>query len=118
MARALAIVNPAAGGGTAGADVNSLLGLLRERFETIDVVETQLDHPTAAELGERAVRDGYDVAIAAGGDGTVGAVARALVGTHVPLGIPPFGSFLNIPPAPEIPPAHPAAPPPLLPPAH
>ncbi|HEX9494911.1 MAG TPA: diacylglycerol kinase family protein [Candidatus Limnocylindria bacterium] len=109
MARALAIVNPAAGGGTASADVNSLLGLLRERFETIDVVETQLDHPTAAELGERAVRDGYDVAIAAGGDGTVGAVARALVGTDVTLGILPFGSFMNIARALEIPRDDPAA---------
>src|SRR5258708_10527763 len=104
MARALAIVNPAAGGGTAGADVNSLLGLLRERFETIDVVETQLDHPTAAELGERAVRDGYDVAIAAGGDGTVRAVARALAGTHATPRIPPFGPFMNIAPALAIPP--------------
>lgn len=103
MARALAIVNPAAGGGTARADVEAVLGLLRERFTAIDVEETQLDHPSATELGERAVREGYDVAIAAGGDGTVGAVARALVGTDVALGILPFGTFMNIARALQIP---------------
>lgn len=103
MRRALVIVNPAAGAGTAGADVEAVLGLLRERFESIDVVETQLEHPTATELGERAVKQRYDVAIAAGGDGTVGAVARALVGTDVTLGILPFGTFMNIARALEIP---------------
>jgi YegS/Rv2252/BmrU family lipid kinase len=103
MARALAIVNPAAGGGTARADVEALLDLLRERFAVIDVVETGLEHPTATELGVRAVSEGYDVAIAAGGDGTVGGVARALVGSDVTLGILPFGTFMNIARALEIP---------------
>lgn len=96
MTRALAIVNPAAGGGTARADVDAVLGVLHEHVETIDVVETGLEHPTASELGERAVHEGYEVAIVAGGDGTVGAVAQALVGTDVTLGILPFGSYMNI----------------------
>ena len=103
MARALAIVNPAAGGGTARADVDAVLDLLRERFETIDVVETGLEHPTATELGGHAVEAGYEAAIVAGGDGTVGGVARALVGTDVTLGILPFGTFMNIARALEIP---------------
>jgi len=103
MSRALAIVNPAAGGGTARADVDAVLALLGERFETIDVVETAVDHPTATELGERAVAERYDVAIAVGGDGTVGGVARALVGSEVTLGILPFGTFMNIARALEIP---------------
>ena len=96
MTRALAIVNPAAGGGTARADVDAVLGELRARFETIDVVETGLEHPTAAELGERGMRDGYDAVLVAGGDGTVGAAARALVNTDVILGILPFGTYMNI----------------------
>ena len=96
MARALAIVNPAAGGGTARADVDAVLERLRQRFETIDVVETALEHPSAADLGRRAVAEGYDVAIAAGGDGTVSAVAGALVGSTVTLGILPFGTFMNV----------------------
>lgn len=80
-----------------------MLDVFRDRFETVDVVETRLDHPTAAELGERAIREGYDAAIAAGGDGTAGGVARALVGSNVTLGILPFGTFMNIARALDIP---------------
>ena len=43
-----------------------------------------------------AVAQGYDVVIAAGGDGTVGAVARALLGTETALGILPLGSVMNV----------------------
>ena len=96
MTRALLIVNPAAGGGTARADVEALLDALRAGFGTIDLLETGLEHPTAAELGEQAVRDGYDAVLVAGGDGTVGAAARALVGTNVVLGVLPFGTYMNI----------------------
>jgi YegS/Rv2252/BmrU family lipid kinase len=103
MTRALAIVNPAAGRGTARTDVEAVIELLHERFETIDVVETRLDHPSAADLGERAVAERYDAAIAAGGDGTAGGVARALVGSDVTLGILPFGTFMNIARALDIP---------------
>ena len=96
MTRALLIVNPAAGGGTARADVEALLDVLREHFGSIDLLETGLEHPTAAELGEQAVREGYDAVLVAGGDGTVGSAARALVGTKVVLGVLPFGTYMNI----------------------
>ena len=96
MTRALVVVNPAAGGGTARADVETLLDVLRASFASIDIIETGLEHPTAAELGEQVVRDGYDAVVVAGGDGTVGNVARSLVGTKVVLGILPFGTYMNI----------------------
>lgn len=96
MRRALLIVNPAAGGGTARADVEAVVDLMRDRFGTIDLIETGLEHPTATELAERAVGQGYDAVVVAGGDGTVGAAARALVGTNVVLGILPFGTYMNI----------------------
>jgi diacylglycerol kinase family enzyme len=52
--------------------------------------------PTTADdagagLALRAVTDGADLVIAAGGDGTVRACAEALAGTDVPLGIVPCG---------------------------
>jgi len=96
VARALAIVNPAAGGGTARADVDALLGTLRERFATIDVEETGAESPTAEDLARRGVAEKYEAVLVAGGDGTVGVAARALVNTAVTLGILPFGSFMNI----------------------
>jgi len=96
VTRALLIVNPAAGGGTARADVEALLDVLGQSFAPIDIVETGQEHPTATELGTRAVREGYDAVLVAGGDGTVGAAARAVVGTKVVLGILPFGTYMNI----------------------
>lgn len=96
MSRALLIVNPAAGGGTARADIDAIMDVLLPAFGSIDVVETGLEHPTATELGEGAVREGYDAVLVAGGDGTVGGAARALVGTPVTLGVLPFGTYMNI----------------------
>ncbi|HEY8655935.1 MAG TPA: diacylglycerol kinase family protein [Candidatus Limnocylindria bacterium] len=96
MTRALAIVNPAAGGGIARADVDALLQTLRARFAAIDIVETGPESPTAEDLARRGVAEGYEAILVAGGDGTVGAAARAVVNTDATLGILPFGSFMNI----------------------
>jgi diacylglycerol kinase (ATP) len=43
-----------------------------------------------------AVKRGYDLVIAAGGDGTVGIVATELLGSEVALGILPLGSVMNV----------------------
>jgi YegS/Rv2252/BmrU family lipid kinase len=63
-----------------------------------------LDADTAVEpLVSHAIEAGADLVIASGGDGTVSAVANALVGTGIPLGIIPrgtanaFASALSIP---------------------
>jgi diacylglycerol kinase (ATP) len=44
-----------------------------------------------------AVARGYDVVVAAGGDGTIGLVGRRLLGARTALGILPLGSVMNIP---------------------
>jgi diacylglycerol kinase (ATP) len=51
----------------------------------------------AVEAAKDAVDQGYDVVVAAGGDGTFGLVGRQLLGTRTALGILPLGSVMNIP---------------------
>jgi YegS/Rv2252/BmrU family lipid kinase len=46
----------------------------------------------ASELAANAVRDGYDVVVAVGGDGTINEVASVLSHTSVALGVIPCGS--------------------------
>jgi diacylglycerol kinase (ATP) len=50
----------------------------------------------ATPLAKKAVKDGYDMVIAMGGDGTLEAVLRGLVGRKTPMGIIPTGSQNNI----------------------
>jgi diacylglycerol kinase (ATP) len=50
----------------------------------------------AQRLTHEAVRDGYDLVVAAGGDGTIGTVAEILLGSETALGILPLGSVMNI----------------------
>ncbi|WP_431299613.1 diacylglycerol/lipid kinase family protein [Tabrizicola sp. BL-A-41-H6] len=46
-----------------------------------------------APVAEQAVRDGYPIIVAAGGDGTVAGVAHALAGTKAAMAVLPMGTF-------------------------
>src|SRR5512145_1693953 len=45
------------------------------------------------ELAQRAVQERYKIVVAGGGDGTINAVASALVDTDVALGVLPLGTL-------------------------
>ena len=53
--------------------------------------ETEADDPGFS-MARRAVEQGADVVLAAGGDGTIRAVGESLAGGDVPLGLVPLGT--------------------------
>jgi diacylglycerol kinase (ATP) len=88
--RALILINPRARLANSSRWQARVIPALEFRYSV------ELSTPeSAAELTQRsaqAARDGFAVVIAAGGDGTVNAVAQGLGGSHTALGILPLGS--------------------------
>lgn len=95
--RACLLVNPASGT-CAPKDhdpqVAQIWSELRAAGIWAEIIETKPDEPPAV-VAKRAVEEGFSMVIAGGGDGTVGATAKALVGTDCPLGILPMGTYNN-----------------------
>ncbi|MCM1292352.1 MAG: diacylglycerol kinase family lipid kinase [Bacteroides sp.] len=100
--RALLIINPISGTGKKKGLDEKVATYLRECDIAIDACWTKASGD-ATTLARKAVEEGYDMVIAAGGDGTINETAIALCGTGVTLGIIPCGSgnglarHLNIP---------------------
>src|SRR5512147_519639 len=61
-------------------------------------VDIALAHPKkeAIPIARKAIKDGYDVVIAMGGDGTLGTVIRGIAGSKVRLGIIAAGTENDI----------------------
>ena len=86
--RMLIIVNPYA---TTVSDrlKNLVVYALQGRYE-VDAIDTQA-RGHATELCQEAAREGYDVVVAFGGDGTVNEAANGLAGSNTPLTCLPGG---------------------------
>ena len=86
--RMLIIVNPYA---TTVSDrlKNLVVYALRGRYE-VDAIDTNA-RGHATELSREAAREGYDVVVAFGGDGTVNEAANGLAGSDTPLSCLPGG---------------------------
>jgi YegS/Rv2252/BmrU family lipid kinase len=90
------ILNPVAGKGRGAGIESELRQLLQDEGLDFDLVRTA-GHWHAAELAERAVGDGFEIVIAAGGDGTTHEVVNGLMaaadgGQAGTLGVLPIGS--------------------------
>ena len=85
------IVNPISGTHEKGS-ISELIGQIldKKRFETNIIFTEYAGH--ASELAKECVKEGYDICVAVGGDGTVNEVARSLIHTQTALGIIPCGS--------------------------
>lgn len=84
------IFNPVAGQSDPDQDL-ALIQQILEPALNLDIKFTK-EEQGADELAEAAVAQGYDRIIASGGDGTVSAVAGALIGSQIPLGVIPRGT--------------------------
>lgn len=84
------IFNPVSGQGDAESD----LAVIREQLGPHFNLKVHLTTPEqdAESLAKAAIAAGADLVIASGGDGTVSAVASALIGTKIPLGVIPRGT--------------------------
>jgi len=88
--RLLFIKNPISGG-QKSSSFQKQLDISIRSVPNAELVYTK--HPGhARELAANAVKEGYDVVVAVGGDGTVNEVASSVVGTDTALGIVPLGS--------------------------
>lgn len=95
------VFNPISGQGDAGRELETIESIL----ENVGELTVHLTTPenTADSLAQKALDEGADIVVAAGGDGTVSSVASALVKTDIPMGIIPrgtvnaFASAMHIP---------------------
>ncbi|MCC0177158.1 methylglyoxal synthase [Waterburya agarophytonicola K14] len=84
------IFNPVSGSSNGLQDLDFIQKMLDPHLH----LEVHLTSPDISpqELATQAIASGADLIIASGGDGTVSAVAGALIGTEIPLGIIPRGT--------------------------
>jgi diacylglycerol kinase family enzyme len=87
--RMLVIVNPTATTMT-GRMRNLVVAALHGRYE-VEAVDTQA-RGHATELCREAAKDGYDVIVSFGGDGTVNEIANGLIGCPTPVTCLPAGA--------------------------
>ena len=90
------ILNPYANRWGARTRAGELGEMLAMADQTCDLTITQAPGE-AIEVAEAAVREGYDVVVAAGGDGTINEVINGVLratpdGPTLPFGILPLGS--------------------------
>ncbi len=100
--RVLVVVNPSAGRNSQSAVERALDRHLRAAGAVYVLHTTRPGADLAKEIRQR-LTEGFDVVLAAGGDGTVSSVVDGLMGSEIPLGIIPVGTGnlvareLNIP---------------------
>jgi diacylglycerol kinase family enzyme len=90
------IANPGAGKPSdSEKNLKLVIGYLENHDLKVDLVLAKPSRK-ATPMARRAVKDGYKIVIAMGGDGTIEAVMRGMIGTKARLGIVPVGTENNI----------------------
>lgn len=84
------IFNPISGQGNPNQDLKLIQQILEPQIQ-VNVICTEPDVAPGQQARE-AIASGTDLVIASGGDGTVSAVAEAVMQTEIPLGVIPRGT--------------------------
>ncbi|ELS01594.1 methylglyoxal synthase [Xenococcus sp. PCC 7305] len=84
------IFNPISGQGNPDQDLALIKRLLKPQIN-LNVILTEPDIEPG-EQAKEAIKSGTDLVIASGGDGTISAVAAAVMETDIPLGVIPRGT--------------------------
>jgi diacylglycerol kinase family enzyme len=87
------IINAAAGGGAQDGETARAVEAAFEACGVSAHVSVAREGDDVKEFVRRALSNGARAVVAGGGDGTVGSVAGALVGTDRPLGVLPLGTL-------------------------
>lgn len=96
LIRAKLIANPGAGDvSKATSKIEEVARYLLEYGLEVDVALVK-PKKEAIPIARKAVKNGYDIVIAMGGDGTIGAVVRGLAGSKVKLGLIASGTKNDI----------------------
>jgi len=104
--RARVVLNPRAGNAEDMRALGAALDVWRARGWEVELIATQYAGH-GVELAREAVRDGFDIVTAAGGDGTVNEVINGLAYSKTALAVLPFGTVnvwvreLKLPLSPE-----------------
>src|SRR5690349_8414923 len=87
----LFIINPISGAGKHRTAEKVIGTKLDRQIFDYEIAYTKA-HRHAIELSKRGVLEGFDILVAAGGDGSVNEVGKSLIGTNATLAILPCGS--------------------------
>ena len=96
IVRVKLIANPGAGDiATAATKIKQVTRFLLEFGLDVDVALAK-PKKEAIPIAKKAIKDGYDVIVAMGGDGTIGTVIRGVAGSKVTLGLIASGTENDI----------------------
>ena len=89
------VVSNASAGSIAASEASATVSRVREAFArtSVEAEILSISHESSPAAARRAAASDADVVVLGGGDGTLGTGAAALLGSHKPLGILPFGSL-------------------------
>ena len=86
------IINASAGGGSQSAWIDNVTEKFRSQGREVNI-KLARDGAELVEMAQRAVAEKPQLIVAGGGDGTLNAVASALVGSDIAFGILPLGTL-------------------------